>query len=420
MQYYDDDELFRYLNSDILLLVINILLEGYNRKQNLFTLNQFMKGDYWKVEEISEEIQDTGDWFSVEDLILSQIIYIVEEIKIGKYNGIKIINIHNLYSKVVKEIISLKVKDDEIDDKVEYYVSVISEITRIEELMKRKLEKYNKEGKELKTDMFNGVKLTEYEFRKYISFVTNITAPFVELEITFFNKKIKELQKELESYIQYFSKDFFIDDLPPYKDKRLYFTKQLENFYNYIKELPIINNCINIPFSTLRNDDFEIVKILKYLELKEKIRIKNWNDPYLWNVEFFEVPITIQNLIENQTKKNNNYIENNSKMYFEKYDKNKKILRIANKNISLAKKGTDTDDIKLLETLLIDKEKIWWNDEILEEWGYHADDKITKNKVYSSARNLQRKIKHVTNIDDFIEFTTAEFNINPRYLKVDE
>ncbi len=103
-----------------------------------------------------------------------------------------------------------------------------------------------------------------------------------------------------------------------------------------------------------------------------------------------------------------------------KYDKNKKILRIANKNISLIKKGNDTDDIRLLETLLSDKDKLWWNDEILADWGYRVDDKTTKNKVYFSARNLQRKIKHATNIDDFIEFTTAEFNINPRYLKINE
>lgn len=117
---------------------------------------------------------------------------------------------------------------------------------------------------------------------------------------------------------------------------------------------------------------------------------------------------------------NENFREGNPKAYFEKYDSDKKVLKIAGKSISLAKKGKETDSIKLLETLLKDTDKNWWNDEILEDWGYRTDEDTTKNKTYHAGKGLNKKIKDVAGIEDFIEHTTTEFKINPRYLKVDE
>lgn len=117
---------------------------------------------------------------------------------------------------------------------------------------------------------------------------------------------------------------------------------------------------------------------------------------------------------------NENFREDNPKAYFEKYDSDKKVLKIAGKSISLAKKGKETDSIKLLETLLKDTDKTWWNDEILEDWGYRTDEDTTKNKTYHAGKGLNKKIKDVAGIEDFIEHTTTEFKINPRYLKVDE
>ena len=73
-----------------------------------------------------------------------------------------------------------------------------------------------------------------------------------------------------------------------------------------------------------------------------------------------------------------------------------------------------------METVLKDTDKNWWNDEILEDWGYRTDEYTTKNKTYHAGKGLNKKIKDVAGIEDFIEHTTTEFKINPRYLKVDE
>ena len=40
---------FDYFNSDIKLLTLHVLLEGFYRDQNTFTLDQFLKGNYWEV-----------------------------------------------------------------------------------------------------------------------------------------------------------------------------------------------------------------------------------------------------------------------------------------------------------------------------------------------------------------------------------
>ena len=85
---YSEEEKFDYYNSDLKQLILHILLEGYFRGQALFTLDQFLKGNYWKMEEISEAIRDTNDYGSVEDMVLNQVIEILGVLKIGKIKKI--------------------------------------------------------------------------------------------------------------------------------------------------------------------------------------------------------------------------------------------------------------------------------------------------------------------------------------------
>ena len=45
-------EPLHYFNSDMNLLTLRILLEGFYRGQTVFTLDQFLKGEYWKIGEL--------------------------------------------------------------------------------------------------------------------------------------------------------------------------------------------------------------------------------------------------------------------------------------------------------------------------------------------------------------------------------
>ncbi len=79
-----NEENFDYFNTDVYLLTLHILLEGFYRGQGVFTLDQFLKGSYWKIEEISDEIRDTNDFGSVEDMVLHQVFSIVEGLNLSR------------------------------------------------------------------------------------------------------------------------------------------------------------------------------------------------------------------------------------------------------------------------------------------------------------------------------------------------
>jgi len=85
-----NEENFDYFNADVYLLTLNILLEGFYRGQGVFTLDQFLKGNYWKIEEISDEIRDTNDFGSAEDMVLHQVASIVEGLNLGKIRRLSI------------------------------------------------------------------------------------------------------------------------------------------------------------------------------------------------------------------------------------------------------------------------------------------------------------------------------------------
>jgi hypothetical protein len=94
---------FDYFNTDIKLLALHVILEGFYRGQNVFTLDQFLKGDYWKIDEISEEIRDTNDYGSVEDLVLQQVIQMVKDLKVGIITRVSIKDLHSLTEKVIRQ-----------------------------------------------------------------------------------------------------------------------------------------------------------------------------------------------------------------------------------------------------------------------------------------------------------------------------
>ena len=97
--------------------------------------------------------------------------------------------------------------------------------------------------------------------------------PFIEFEIDFDQEGANKLNKDIDDLLLSFSQDDFIEKKPIYKNKRYYFTKQLENFFEYIKLLPEIDGYVNIPFSSLQEQGFEVIKIMSYLEREEILKV---------------------------------------------------------------------------------------------------------------------------------------------------
>ena len=195
---------------------------------------------------------------------------------------------------------------------------------------------------------------------------------------------------------------------------------------NFILKEEISSNCVIV-----KNPDFLMIQTVYALEKMEYLEVVD-----IWTESVAENLDRHQNWMDQKSKKylhvnlilkrpfidelNESFREENPKVYLDKYDTDKKVLKIAGKSIPLAKKGKDTDSIKLLETLLKNTNETWHNDQIYADWGIHLDEVMIKNKTYHAGKALNAKIKKVVGLEDFIEHTTTEFRINPRYLKVDE
>lgn len=120
---------------------------------------------------------------------------------------------------------------------------------------------------------------------------------------------------------------------------------------------------------------------------------------------------------------NNSYKKDNPKNVIDKFDEKKGVLKFAEQEIELSKKGKQTDAVLLMKTLLKTEGDDWkHNDEILTDWGYNDDDQkgVAKNKVYYAGQKINNAVELKTKIGDFIECNTSKARINPKYRKVDE
>lgn len=391
------------------LLTLNILLEGFYRGQNTFTLDQFLKDNYWKIDYIGGEIRDTNDFGSVEDMVLHQVIDIIESFNLAKIRRLSVKDISGLLELVVSEAVKT---ENPSEDDAGYYTAVINEIYDLEKLSDAKIEAVisEKTGADFR-GMLNAVNFEDAnEATRYLNYISSIAAPHIEMGISFIDEAAREADKAIEDYLFSFSQDDYANEKPFYKQKRYYFSKQLENFYDYIKGLPVIDGSINIPFSVLEEQGFEVVKVLSFLEREKKVKVRNWNDVDMWNVKFHIVPITLQSLVSGST-------EAKSEVVFKgnlSFDEAKSVLIIGDKTVKIRK---GSDQYHLLRIMFENKKDLaqeWFYSEIAEKYDYanRFDDK----KFYNAAYQVKQKIARDAGLQDALLTTTQSVRISPKYL----
>ena len=407
---------FNYFNIDINLLTLHILLEEFYRGQNIFTLEQFIKGDYWKIDEMNEEVRDTNDYGSVEDLVLNQVIQIVRDFKLGKIKRISVKDLDDLTETVVKKALEEK---EATEDNVMFYSGIISEIADLKKIRDLQLEKKLESGMKYQ-EISKTVDFEEENFSKHLQYISAISAPFIEFEIDFDDKVAKELNKDITDYVSDFSQDTFIDKKPLYRQKRYYFSKQLENFYTYIKGFPVIDGCINIPFSSLSEQGFEVIKVLSHLERQGIVKVRNWNDSDLWNVKFHTTPITLNSLLGIKSK--------SEEVKSTKNDKEIKLnLSFSLQTGTMILTDQDSKEYKIKVQGQVQREVlrvIFQNPkDTYSEWslydisdslgGNEVDEKAVKNAIYQ----FNRKVKLTIPISEgLFELTKHSAQLNPKYV----
>ena len=76
-----------------------------------------------------------------------------------------------------------------------------------------------------------------------------------------------------------------------------------------------------------------------------------------------------------------------------------------------------SDAHDLLRTIFKDRAKVWEVYEVIDDWGYQADEKAPKNKVYQAGKSVNRIVAQHTKVKDFLIITTKNVAINKAYLR---
>jgi hypothetical protein len=404
---------FDYFNTDIKLLALHVILEGFYRGQNVFTLDQFLKGDYWKIDEISEEIRDTNDYGSVEDLVLQQVIQMVKDLKVGIITRVSIKDLHSLTEKVIRQAVEVK---DGTEDDVMMYSAYIDEVYKL-----RGLQDAKRDINDLHTEKWHRLDFSEDDFYRHIQYISSVASPFIELEVDFDSKGASEANEAIDDYITNFGDDQFIEKKPIYRPKRFYFSKQIENFVDYIKRFPLIDGSMNIPFSALSEQGFEIIKVLTYLERQQRLKVRNWNDTELWNVKFHKVPVTVASLFGQEDKNEPKNSDENQEI--------KLNLSFLPQTGTMLLTNKDGKEYKVKVQGQVQKEVIrvifqnpkntyteWSLYDISETLGGNdVDETAVKNAIYQFNRKVKLAIPQVENL---FELTKHSARLNPKYVSI--
>ena len=191
----------------------------------------------------------------------------------------------------------------------------------------------------------------------------------------------------------------------------------MENFHDYIKKLPIVDGCINIPFSALEEQGFEVVKILSFLEREKRVKVRNWNDVDMWNVKFHTTPITLTSLFGQETSDEKQEADAKLKLSLS-FSKQTGIMTL---------KDQDEREYKIRVQGQVQKEVLrvifqnpkntfteWSLYDISEILGQEdVNETAVKNAIYQFNRKVKLEIPEVKNL---FELTKHSAQLNPKYV----
>jgi len=212
-------------------------------------------------------------------------------------------------------------------------------------------------GKNIEINEVSAISWVWYEIYNHIRFTPS-------------EYKIPEIEKIFKMEIDKYLDNFINDKLSIVKHNYYKFENQKKVLIKLIEEDKkirlygnnfIIREKITNDCFVIKAPDFAIIQTVYALEKMDYLKVVRVWDELQYPRDNFdkasfdynktpEKYININLILEQPfiDELNENFREDNPKVYFEKYDSDKKVLKIAGKSISLAKKGKETDSIKLL------------------------------------------------------------------------
>lgn len=397
--------------SEVNLLSIHILLEAFHRGENVLTLEGFMKGDYWKIEEIYEAVREGNDYGSVPDLVLEQLHITIALFRAAEIKKVSVVHLDGFLEAMIEEALDTQIgPNDDREGVLNHYSAVIGKIGDLKAISDKQRDRAFKSGGMEKWKLhYDRVDFKPEKYSKELEYIIQVGAPFIEIEMTFFKEGVEKLEIALKDYLLSFSQDDFLEE----KEGRLYFSKQLENFLTYISSRPVINGYVNVPFEVLSEKGFEFVKIASYLENQGRLKVRNWGDKNLWNIKFHTTPITIASLTssDQETGLPEKIVSLKSDLSF---SEEKGLLKIGEKEASFRKGTVPYHLVRIIFEDRSELEKEWFFSEIGEKYDHSQafEDKKFANAAYQAKQRIIRD----TGITDFFITTKQSVTINPKYL----
>lgn len=415
---YDDDPLytpFDYINKDLDLLFVIIFLEAFNQAKTTVNFADFFKGDYWDIDDVANEVTDTNDYYSIPDMVMEQVLFIFEDLRLGKVLQVGIDDLDQSLADILVTV--AKIGPENARREAPNYVPIVEQICFLKDIKEVEINKELQDNPDKIREILKNKNKNVF-FNKDDGYFRKLQTLAIEIpnhilfKLAYKEERIREIEGEIVTYLKKFSQDWYQDDeeLPRYQEKRHYFAKQVEGFYRYISRLNLIGDTVNIPFDIMTERDFEAVKILRFLEVNGVIKLR-WSDEGSWKVQFLKLPITPETLLG---KKDSIITQTGGGLKSGlSFNESTSVLTIGDHSLKI----NGPDQKEFLKIIFKDPKELskeWFFSEIAESFDFalNANDK----KFYNATYQLNLKVGQKTPIKDFLITTKQSVRINSKYI----
>lgn len=420
---YEDEPSFEprdFISHDLDLMVLLMLIEAASEDRSILNFIHLYKGSFWKNGSYPDDAQNTDELFSREDSVFDHIHFMIEDLRMGNLIAAGIDDMDVLLEDMINKVAEGGLINEQ--EKMEEYKYAFEQVFFLREnaskVREDLLEEAMKNNEELLSSYFSD-RYANVFFTKTSNFFEKLQLPIIEapdrilMEFRFDKNGVTKVNKLIKAFIE----DFSDDDKK--EDGDVYFTKQIEAFYGYVSKLNVIGNSINMPFSILNERDFEPIKILKYLQIHNRIDIR-WLDEGSWKVKFHTMPITTESLVGNVAQAVKLPIKQKLKLN----------LSFSSKTGILRFTDTEGDVVEVKITGQVQKEVlrvVFLNPQnAFDEWslydisdiiiGEEVNDVAVKNAIYQ----LNRKVAlNLPKVKKLFELNIHSAQLNAKYVQKD-
>lgn len=390
-------------NSELSLLLLCQLLQG-NKKGATFTIPEITKNQLEHFPEAIREFKDTNDYRSPYDLVLYKIEQILNNLKLGQIKS------YTLWdsNKAIEDLFQLIANNskDANPELLDSLKRANEQLVLIDRENRRQREEILLSDPEDLTAQFDpSIEIGSETFETEYDDILHIVPEHITINVALDQTQGQKVKELLSKYILGFAEDKYYWVYGDYQKHRSYFSQQIDTFYKYLSSLSSIKGSYNIPFSVVKNESFEIVKILKYLEITNKIEIY-WGEKSSWKIELSTTISSPQDLLDDSLSP--------KVQIFLGYSEPESILSYGDDKLKIT--GADQKFVlKVLFENNASQVKEWQFSQICEM--FEHTEKINEKKFYNASRQIIRRFQMKHGVENVLITTSTSVRINPKYLK---